>query len=150
MRGGGYGVAWRADKRHRIVGKGNHSRDHIQKIKPKVEEICRELGLQYATEHNEGRMYINLQGGPAQMPAYPQPPQNQGGGYQNNGNQGYQNQGSYNQNQGGYPGQQQGYQQQQQQGYQQQPGQNVDPMQEQMEEIERVGINCLKKCCVVM
>jgi len=48
---------------HVIVGKGNHSSGHIQKIKPKVEEVCRELGLQYHTEANEGRMYINLTGG---------------------------------------------------------------------------------------
>ncbi|TGO86148.1 hypothetical protein BPOR_0330g00040 [Botrytis porri] len=53
---------------HVIVGKGNHSKDHVQKIKPKVEEICRELGLQYATEENAGRMYINLQGGAAVIP----------------------------------------------------------------------------------
>lgn len=50
---------------HVIVGKGNHSPNHIQKIKPRVEQICRELGLQEYTEHNEGRIYINLQGGPA-------------------------------------------------------------------------------------
>ena len=67
---------------HVIVGKGNHSPNHIQKIKPRVEQICQELGLQYATEANAGRMYINLQGGPAQMPdhmmAY------NGGGYPQN------------------------------------------------------------------
>lgn len=51
-----------------IVGKGNHSPGHIQKIKPKVEEVCQELGLQYATEPNAGRMYVNLQGGAAVMP----------------------------------------------------------------------------------
>ncbi|KAK3116256.1 hypothetical protein LTR53_003560 [Teratosphaeriaceae sp. CCFEE 6253] len=67
---------------HVIVGKGNHSPGHVQKIKPKVEAICQELGLQYNTEHNEGRMYIQLQpgagggqhqgynAGPPQMPAY--------------------------------------------------------------------------------
>jgi len=60
---------------HVIVGKGNHSPGHIQKIKPRVEQVCRELGLQYNTEHNEGRMYIQLQPGaqgqgPPQMPAY--------------------------------------------------------------------------------
>ena len=53
---------------NRIVGKGNHSVNHIQKIKPRVEKICQELNLQYVTEQNEGRMYINLQGGPAVMP----------------------------------------------------------------------------------
>ncbi|KAL8769630.1 MAG: hypothetical protein Q9209_004427 [Squamulea sp. 1 TL-2023] len=55
---------------HVIVGKGNHSYNHIQKIKPRVEQVCREQGLQYATEHNAGRIYINLQGGPAQMPQH--------------------------------------------------------------------------------
>lgn len=47
----------------RIVGKGNHSVHHVQKIKPRVERVCRELGLQYATEENEGRIYVNLTGG---------------------------------------------------------------------------------------
>lgn len=42
--------------------------NHVQKIKPRVEQVCQELGLQYATEENEGRMYVNLQGGPAVMP----------------------------------------------------------------------------------
>ena len=58
---------------HVIVGKGNHSPGHIQKIKPKVEQLCQELGLQEHTEQNEGRIYIDLTGGQA-------PPQ-QGGGY---------------------------------------------------------------------
>jgi hypothetical protein len=59
---------------HVIVGKGNHSPGHIQKIKPRVEQVCQELGLQYRTEENEGRIYVNLQGGE------PIPPQH-GGGY---------------------------------------------------------------------
>jgi sulfite reductase alpha subunit-like flavoprotein len=54
--------------RYRIVGKGNHSIDHVQKIKPRVERICQELGLQYKIEPNPGRIYINLQGGPADTP----------------------------------------------------------------------------------
>lgn len=53
---------------HVIVGKGNHSPGHIQKIKPRVEQICREEGLQFATEENAGRMFINLRGGTAIMP----------------------------------------------------------------------------------
>ncbi|PSR94200.1 smr family protein [Coniella lustricola] len=47
---------------HVIVGKGNHSVNHVQKIKPRVERVCQELGLQYKTEENEGRMYVNLAG----------------------------------------------------------------------------------------
>lgn len=62
---------------HVIVGKGNHSPDHIQKIKPRVEQICQELGLQYYTEHNEGRMFVNLQPGGhgGQQQQHPQQPQ---------------------------------------------------------------------------
>ncbi|KAK5746919.1 hypothetical protein LTR17_000550 [Elasticomyces elasticus] len=111
------------DHLHVIVGKGNHSPGHVQKIKPKVEAICQELGLQYNTEHNEGRMFIKLQpgagggqqhGGPPQMPSYDyqqhHQPQHQNYGqphyesaYPMGGNPNY----SYAQAAGGYPGQQQ-------------------------------------------
>lgn len=40
----------------------------MQKIKPRVERVCRELGLQYATEENAGRIYVNLTGGEAVPP----------------------------------------------------------------------------------
>lgn len=101
---------------HVIVGKGNHSPGHIQKIKPRVEQVCRELGLQYHTEPNEGRLYVNLQGGAVDMSNVHgwqgNDPQYQQGGY--GGHQGGQQQG------GGYGGYQQG-QAQQQGGY---PSQN--------------------------
>ncbi|KAL2752639.1 hypothetical protein ACRALDRAFT_1052415 [Sodiomyces alcalophilus JCM 7366] len=52
-----------------IVGKGNHSANGVQRIKPAVERLCGELGLRYATdEDNTGRILINLQGGEAVMP----------------------------------------------------------------------------------
>ncbi|KAM4068131.1 smr domain-containing protein [Hirsutella rhossiliensis] len=60
---------------HAIVGKGNHSAGHVQKIKPKVEALCSELGLKCRTEENAGRIYINLQGGE------PLPPQQHPGGH---------------------------------------------------------------------
>ncbi|KAF1849514.1 DUF1771-domain-containing protein [Cucurbitaria berberidis CBS 394.84] len=57
---------------HVIVGRGNHSTNHVQKIKPRVEQVCRELGLQYKTEENEGRIFVNLQGGAVhEMPPMP-------------------------------------------------------------------------------
>lgn len=87
---------------HVIVGKGNHSPAHIQKIKPRVEQICQQLGLQYHTEPNEGRIYVNLTGGPVDMQ------------HANNW-QGYQQQSGHQQP---YQGQQ--YQQHQQQQQQQQ------------------------------
>ena len=116
--------------------------NHVQKIKPRVEQVCQELGLQYATEQNEGRMYINLQGGPAVMP-----PMNghSGGGQQHHGGQqhGGQQHGGY--QQGGYPGQQQGSQGGNQQG-------NNDN-----EELERLAMKLLPRilkkldgCCTVM
>jgi len=127
-----------------IVGKGNHSVNHIQKIKPRVEQVCQELGLQYTTEENAGRMYINLQGGPATIPPLNQQGQGHGGfhGGQQQHHGGQQQYGG--QQQGGYPGQQQGYQDGQQQ--------NNDN-----EELEKLAKKFLPKilrklegCCVVM
>jgi len=73
---------------HVIVGKGNHSVSHIQKLKPRVEQVCREMGLQYTTEENSGRIYVNLTGGPAVPPpehhdgySPPHHQQQQHGGY---------------------------------------------------------------------
>ncbi|PYH64165.1 Smr domain-containing protein [Aspergillus vadensis CBS 113365] len=68
-----YAKAHGQDHLHVIVGKGNHSANHIQKIKPRVEQVCQELGLQYATEENAGRIYVNLTGGPADMETAPTP-----------------------------------------------------------------------------
>ena len=122
---------------HVIVGKGNHSKNHVQKIKPRVEQVCREMGLQYATEENEGRMYVNLQGGAVHgMPPPPQAPNN--GGYP--GQHGGQQHGG--QHHGGQPhgGQQHGGQQQ---------NQNDD-----LEQAVKKGLpklfKALKGCCIVM
>ncbi|KAJ5682482.1 hypothetical protein N7462_005647 [Penicillium macrosclerotiorum] len=117
---------------HVIVGKGHHSAGHVQKIKPRVEQVCRELGLQFATEENAGRIYVNLTGGEAVMPSYPehhQAPHQQHQQHQQ------------------YPGQQ---------GSTQTHGQQQP--QQQQDEIEQV-VNALlpkvmrkleKACCVVM
>lgn len=133
---------------HVIVGKGNHSRNHVQKIKPRVEQVCRELGLQYQTEENEGRIYVDLQGGAVgSMPPPPQHPQYGGGG--------------------GYPGQQHGGQQhggqhygggQQQQHGGQHQNQNQNQNQQnngndEMEQMAKKGLSKLFKklgCCNVM
>ncbi|KAL9101584.1 MAG: hypothetical protein Q9163_003184 [Psora crenata] len=95
---------------HVIVGKGNHSPGHIQKIKPRVEQICRAEGLQYAVEENAGRIYINLQGGQAIMPEDLKT-HNGGGYHQGYGGHGGQHphggQGGHHPHQqhyGGYPG----------------------------------------------
>jgi len=43
-----------------IVGKGNHSNGGIQRIKPAVKDLCRELNLQFFTSENAGEMHISL------------------------------------------------------------------------------------------
>lgn len=116
-----------------IVGKGNHSVNHVQKIKPRVEQICQELGLQYATEENAGRIYVNLQGGPAVMPPYHGPAT---GGYE-----------SHHPQQHGYPQQQQQPQYGQSHGY---PGNQQQQQQQQEQEEVDALIGCLKGCCSIM
>ena len=122
---------------HVIVGKGNHSSDHIQKIKPRVEQICQQEGLQYNMEPNEGRIYINLTGGsaatnmqPMEQQGYPQQQ------FQYGSQQGYA---GVQQQQPQYGGQQQYYGGQQQQ-YGTSQGQDDD--------VEKL----VKKfcCCIVM
>ncbi|KAI5287813.1 hypothetical protein KEM54_005715 [Ascosphaera aggregata] len=56
------------DHLHVIVGRGTHSANHVQKIKPAVERVCDQLGLQHRVEHNAGRIYVKLTGGPADSP----------------------------------------------------------------------------------
>lgn len=140
------------------MGKGNHSPGHIQKIKPRVEQVCRELGLQYNTEANEGRMYIDLRPGqsaPAQMPSWqggnhePQHAQYGQPHYQTAYPMGNAPQYSYaNAAGGGYPGQQpmQYGGQQQQGGYQQQQMAYQEPQ----EDKKKPSLSNCCGICVVM
>lgn len=103
------------------------------------------MGLNFAAEENEGRIYVDLTGGRVDgLPGLPQQPP----GYQPGG--GYQSEGRPNQHHGGggggYPGQQQQQQQHGQQHHQQGQQQN-----QQEDDIwaDLLGA-CFKKCCVVM
>lgn len=142
---------------HVIVGKGNHSVGHVQKIKPRVEAICRELGLQYNTEQNEGRIYIDLRGGgqhgAPQMPAFDYGKQHQ----PQHAQYGQPHHETAYPMSGGYPGQQQqmqygGGQQQQHHQQQQQHHQPQQQMGYQEPEGQKdEGIKCCGiKICVVM
>jgi len=143
---------------HVIVGKGNHSPGHIQKIKPRVEQVCRELGLQYNTEQNEGRMFINLQGGSVQqMPAFDYQQQHEPQ-HQNYGQPHYQtayplgNGPQYGGGHGAYPGQQQPQQQMQyggQTGHPQQQMQYGGQQQQQQQQQEPIQC-CGIRICTVM
>lgn len=126
---------------HVIVGKGIHSAGHLQKIKPETERILNKMGLNYQTEHNEGRMYVDLTGG--QVHNMPPPPSgwNDNWGKPAHGNQndypGQPQHGGYNQGHTGGGG---GHGQQNQ-------NQNQD------QEVEQVVKGCMKLfrgCCTVM
>lgn len=111
-----------------------------------MEQVCQELGLKYTTEDNAGRMYINLQGGPAVMT-----PHGSGNGHAQ------QQHGAQTQQGGQQGGQQQQYLEQQygnqqQYGGQQQQGNNQNQQMEDFIE-KKVLPRILKKiegCCVVM
>lgn len=135
---------------HVIVGKGNHSPGHVQKIKPRVEQVCRELGLQYATEENAGRIFINLQGGTAIIPEDLKA--HHGGGY-HSGYGGQPPHGGGQQGQQHYP-----HQQQHGQGQGHGHGQGQGGQHDQNAEIEKQVKKYLPKilrqikrsCCTVM
>lgn len=128
---------------HVIVGKGNHSVNHVQKIKPRVEQVCQELGLQYATEANEGRMYINLSGGDVSgMP--PLPGGHTGGGY--GGGQGQHHGGQQHGGQHGQAHPRPAANQQSQQG-QQQEGDQLEALEKKV--LSKI-FSKLGSCCVVM
>ncbi|KAK9591681.1 hypothetical protein V6Z96_003012 [Aspergillus fumigatus] len=123
---------------HVIVGKGNHSANHVQKIKPRVEQVCRELGLQYATEENAGRIYVNLTGGPAEMP--PSTGHGHGHGHGQGHGQSYSHGQPAHQQ---YPGQQPHHQQQ--------GGQQQDEIEQVVNAIlPRVLRKLEKACCTIM
>jgi hypothetical protein len=97
-------------------------------------------------------MYINLQGGPAIRPPYPQPGSHQqhGGHHDGQQQQGYGGQQDYQGGQQGYGGQQDSYQ-----GSQQQYG-GQQPQQASNDEVENIVVKILPRilnklgCCVVM
>ncbi|KAK6332507.1 hypothetical protein TWF730_004172 [Orbilia blumenaviensis] len=80
-----------------IVGKGIHSENHVQKIKPAVEKFCRDNNLVYSIGQNAGRIYIDLQAegagevDPSQH-GWAYGGQQQSGGYQQHGQPHYQQQ----------------------------------------------------------
>lgn len=48
------------DHLHVIVGKGIHSVDHIQKLKPAIEQLMAKHHFACTPEHNAGRLYIEF------------------------------------------------------------------------------------------
>lgn len=52
-----------------IVGKGIHSQNHVAKIKPAVEDLCRKHNFRYSTDpHNSGVLVIDLTSGGGEVP----------------------------------------------------------------------------------
>lgn len=58
-----------------IVGKGLHSETHIAKLRPAVQDHCKELGIPTKIDpHNAGVVLIDVSNsGPLPPPSYPQP-----------------------------------------------------------------------------
>lgn len=129
---------------HVIVGKGNHSVGHVQKLKPRVEQVCQELGLKYATEENEGRIYVNLAGD--EVSQMPPAPHKGGGGYGGSGGAHHSGQQTHGASHPRPPATSQG----QGQGQQQQQQQQGDDMQELEKKVLRKIFSKLGDCCVVM
>lgn len=129
---------------HVIVGKGNHSADHVQRLKPRVEQVCRELGLRYETEENAGRIYVDLTGGQPQ----------QGGGSGGGGAAGGETYAPppphHQQHQQPHHGGQQQHHPQQQHQQQQQPQQEQQQPDDLAEKIVTRLVKKLGDCCVVM
>ncbi|KAK8066064.1 Smr domain protein [Apiospora hydei] len=125
---------------HVIVGQGHHSAGHVQKIKPRVEQVCRELGLHYATEDNAGRIYVDLQGG--EKPS---------GGYADGGGGGRGSGGKHQQQQPPQHGGQQQEQQRPQHGSGRQDRPEQRPDEDAMDKLfGNVCKNLNKFCCAVM
>jgi len=116
---------------HVIVGKGNHSADHVQKIKPAIEELCRELGLRYRTEENEGRIYVDLSGGGHGTGYVDEQPPPLPGDFGHQYGQGYQ--------QGGYGGG----------GYGAGPQPQPQPQQEEEQDLLTLIFSACKSCTVM-
>ncbi|KAI0879660.1 DUF1771-domain-containing protein [Hypoxylon argillaceum] len=127
---------------HVIVGKGNHSVGHVPKLKPAVEDLFQQLGLQYKTEENAGRLYVNLQGdNVTHMPPLQTQPATQYAGHGGQSHGGHQQQ--------HYPAQQHHQPQHQQQQQQHYGGQNQE--EQQYDEVEKLLTKLVKKyCCTVM
>lgn len=127
---------------HVIVGKGNHSAHHVQKLKPRVEQVCRELGLQYATEENEGRIYVNLRGDDvAGMPPAPPSKHHAGGGGYGQDNFGPSHP---------RPAAPEQPEQQQSQSQPQQQQQQGDDKEQFKDKVLKKVVGKLGDCCVVM
>lgn len=98
-----------------IVGKGNHSVGGVMKIRPRVEKVCGELGLNWRQEQNAGVLFVDLTGGDAVPEDRPQGHRPQQSGGQHGGQAGYPGQQQHGGQHGGqHRPQQHGGQQQQQ------------------------------------
>lgn len=145
---------------HVIVGRGEHSPGHVQKLKPKVEQLCEQLGLRYETEPNAGRIYVDLRsgaagggggggGGQMMMPGGVAEGGGYGGGYGGGG-------GGAGGGGGGHHHQQQQQQHQHQQHHQQHhhQQQEEDPNAKLEAEVKKALPKILRQikrsCCVVM
>ncbi|CCX31551.1 Similar to Smr domain-containing protein C11H11.03c; acc. no. Q9UTP4 [Pyronema omphalodes CBS 100304] len=125
---------------HVIVGKGNHSTNHVRKLAPAVERICQEQGLKHKEEENEGRIYIWLRPGTGGENVTPPGwGQNQQQHHHHQQQNHHQQPNYHQQPQGGYPGHQQ-----------QQQHQQPDLVEEVAKAVLPKIFKKMGECCVIM
>jgi len=133
------------------VGKGIHSLNHLQKLRPAIEKSCQEHQFKYYVEENEGRILVKF---------------GEGAGHLSQGEaQSFWDKLQQFSTPTGYPGtsqQQQPYQQQQQsyqpqQQYQQQQynqhnqgNQNNDIVEQVVKKAAPILFRKLRQCCTIM
>ena len=137
----------------RIVGKGIHSQNHLAKLRPAVEDLCRKRNFKYYVEENEGRILVKFGEGSGQLSqgeaqSFWDKLQNFGSqsGYPGSSQPQYPQPASQ---QHHYQGQQQQYQGQQQQQYHR-PNQNNDMVEEVVRKAAPVIFRKIRSCCVIM
>jgi hypothetical protein len=139
----------------RIVGKGIHSLNHLQKLRPAIEKLCQQQQFKYFVEENEGRILVkfgdgagHLSQGEAQsfwdkLQNFAAPSQSYPGTSQPQQQYQQQQQGGYQHNQG----QQGGYNRPNQGG---QGGQGNDIVEQVVKKAAPIVFRKLRQCCTIM
>jgi hypothetical protein len=137
---------------YRIVGKGIHSLNHIQKLRPAIEKLCQKHQFKYYVEENEGRILVKFGEGAGHLS------QGEAQGFWDRlqnfaASQGYpgQSQPQYQQPQQAHQQPHQGQQyHQQQQHHQNQGNQNGDLVEQVVKKAAPVVIRKLNQCCIIL
>jgi hypothetical protein len=125
------------------VGKGIHSLNHIAKLRPEIENLCRQHQFKYYIEENEGRIFVKFGEGAGQL-SHSEVPSHWGNSQNFGTSQGYPG-----------PSQPQPYQQPQQ-SYQQQSqpppdqGGQTNDLEQVVQQAAPAIFKKLGECCIIL